>query len=108
MISGMTAEERWKIQGRTRDAYKEAKIAVGTLRADVQAHAERLKEAHDHLEKFLASPTGGPGPTGMTPVEYIAHFFRDLMPQDIEAKARELAEQSERLAALEKQIAEFD
>jgi hypothetical protein len=108
MLSGMTPEERWKIQGRTRDELRTTKEKVITLKADIADHAERLKEAHHHLTKFLAVPTGGPGPTGMTPAQYVIHFFRDLLPGDIERKVQEFEEQSERLKKLEAQVAEFD
>jgi hypothetical protein len=108
MLSGMTPEERWKVEGRTREEFRKTKASVGILKADIAAHAERLKEAHQQVTQFLAAPTGGPGPTGMTPAQYIVHFFRDLMPRDLEPKLQELAEQSERLASLEKLIAEFD
>lgn len=104
----MTPEERWIIQGRARDECKKIREIVVTLRTDIAAHAERMKEAHHHLTRFLETPSDKPGPTGMTPAQYIAHFFRDFMPSEIERKVQELAAATERLQTLEKQIAEFD
>jgi outer membrane protein TolC len=104
----MTPEERWIIEGRTREDFRKTKTAVGLLKADIAAHAERLQEAHHHLTAFLAAPSDQPGPTGMTPAQYLTHFFRDFVPTEIESKVQELATAAKRLQALEKQIAEFD
>jgi hypothetical protein len=102
----MTDEERWKIEGRTRDALRQAKHNAGLLRADIEAHAVRLKEASESLQQFLNEPTGA-GPTGMSRSDYILHFFKSVISFEIEEKIRELAREAETVAKLEKQIAEF-
>lgn len=104
----MTPEEKWIAQGRTRDEYKSVRELVATLKADIDAHSRKLAEASEQLAQFIANPTNQPGPTGMTPAQYIEHFFKDLISLEISRKVRELGELAERMATLEKQIAEFD
>jgi hypothetical protein len=102
----MTDEERWKIEGRTRDALRESKRRVGLLRADISEQAAKLKEASDALLHFLSDPAGA-GPTGMAKSEYLLHFYKIAVPPTLEEKVRELATETERVQKLEKQIAEF-
>jgi hypothetical protein len=103
----MTDEERWKIEGRTRDALRLAKQRLGLLRADVSEHADKLKEASGALQHFLSDPVGV-GPTGMAKTDYVVHFWHAAIPPTIEEKLRELAEEAERVQKLEKQISEFE
>ena len=102
----MTDEERWKIEGRARDALRQAKHKAGLLAADIAEHADKLKEASEALRLFLSDPVGK-GPTGMSKSEYIVHFYSSSVPATIEAKIRELASEAERIQDLEKRIADF-
>ena len=103
----MTDQERWQIQGRTRDELKKARISSATLKAAIDAHARKLRESADALAQFLTDPIGR-GPTGMLKHEYLAHFYGQFMGADVEAKLREFTALAEEIERLEKQIAEFD
>ena len=105
-MRGMTKEERWEIEGRTREQLRDIKHRVALLRADIDSHAKQLKEASDALLYFLTDPVGV-GPTGMSKPEYLIHFWREHVPATIEAKLRELASETEQLRKLEKQVAAF-
>ena len=99
-------EERWKIEGRTRDALRQAKHRAGLLRADIAEHAQKLRKASEALLYYVSDPAGA-GPTGRSKCEYIVHFYGAAVPATIEAEIRELASETERIRDLEKQIAEF-
>lgn len=103
----MTEEERWKIEGRTRESLRQARSRLGLLRADIAEHSRRLKEASEALEHFASDPTGS-GPTGMSKPEYLADFWRTFIPPTIEEKLRELAKEAGRVQELEKQVASFE
>ena len=103
----MTNEERWKIEGRTREALRDAKKNLASLKIEIEEYADKLKEASESLRHFLANPVG-PGPTGMTSRQYTLHFFRSAIPSDIENKLTEFERESERVRDLEKKVKEFD
>lgn len=103
----MTEDERWKIEGRTRDALREARRNLALLKLDIEEHANKLKEASESLRNFLSNPTGT-GPTGMTPTQYILHFYKTAIPNHIETKLREFESESSRASELETSIKAFD
>jgi hypothetical protein len=103
----VTPEERWKIEGRTRDALRDTRKSLAALKIDIDAHAHKLREAADSLVQFLADPSGR-GPTGMLKHEYLAHFYAQFIDTEIARKLAEFTETSDEIAKLEKQIAEFD
>lgn len=102
----MTDEERWKIEGRTRDALRQQKSRAALLEADLREHARALKEASEALIFFLSSPTGL-GPTGMSKPEYLTHFHKSALSEEVERKIREFADASERIEALQNQVDRF-
>ncbi|HEX3941604.1 MAG TPA: hypothetical protein VHX11_09000 [Acidobacteriaceae bacterium] len=102
----MTDEERWKIKGRTLESLKQTKDTIAALRADIDAHAEKLREAAEALKYFLSDPMGA-GPTGMAKPDYVAQFFRDFVPASVEEKLHELARLAARARELEEQIKGF-
>lgn len=103
----MTPEERWKIEGRLREELREAKRNLAALRIDIEAHAKKLEEASGNLRHFLSQPTG-PGPTGMSSLQYTLHFFETLIPPRIQQRLREFESESEHLSDLEKKVREFE
>jgi hypothetical protein len=103
----VTPEERWKIEGRTRDALRDARKSLAALKIDIDVHARKLREAAAALDHFLADPVGR-GPTGMLKHEYLAHFYAQFMGAELEPKLGEFTALAEEIARLEKQIAEFD
>lgn len=103
----MTDEERWQVEGRTRDDLRKTKQHVAALRIDIDAYAKKLEDAGACLRHVLSHPIGT-GPTGMASSQYAMHFFRHAIPPDIETKLKEFGRESERLEKLEKQVAEFD
>jgi hypothetical protein len=105
--SRMTDEERYVTQGRTRDALKRSREIVGTLRADISAHATKLKEASEHLTSVLTMAPK-PGPTGMTPAQYFVHFYASFVTPDIAAKLDHLQAELRKLEKLEKEVKEFE
>lgn len=102
----MTDEERWIIQGRTRESLKKTKETAATLRADLLQHARKLIETGEALA-FFANDPAGTGPTGKTKAEYLLHFFGTGLGGEIVTKINELATVAARVAELEKQISEF-
>ena len=103
----MTDEERYVIQGRARDALKQARANVATYRADISEHAAKLKEASEHLFATLTLPPK-PGPTGMKPAQYFMHFHAAFVTADIAEKLTALEAELERFEKLEKQVKEFE
>ena len=103
----MTDEERWKIEGKTRDALRDTKKTITSLQIELEEYAENLKGASDSLRHFLKNPIG-PGPTGMTSVQYLLHFFRSAIPSNIELKLLEFEKESERLRDLERKVGQFN
>jgi hypothetical protein len=102
----MTNEERWKIEGRTREDLRNAKQNIAALKISIEDYARQLEEAGGNLRHFLTNPVGA-GSTGMTSLQYILHFFRSTIPANIEDKLKEFERESERLQELEKQVAQF-
>jgi hypothetical protein len=106
-IPRMTNEERWIVQGRAREALREAKRNLATLRVEIEEHAKRLEEGAGCLRHFLsASP--GPGPTGMTPRQYATHFFGSLIPENVAQLLKEYEAELERASDLESKVRSFD
>jgi len=103
----MTDEERWTVEGRTRDELRKTKQHVAALKIEIDSYAKKLEDATATLRHVLSHPTGV-GPTGMTSVQYALHFFRTAIPPDIEMKLYEFERESERLQKLEKQVGEFN
>lgn len=103
----MTPEERWTIEGRVREQFRQSKKNLAALRIEIEEHAKKLEEASGTLRHFLAHPTG-PGPTGMTSLQYVLHFFRDLNPRGIEQKLAEFEAESGHASELEKRVREFE
>lgn len=103
----MTAEERWKIEGRTREALREAKRNVASLKIEIEQYAQRLQDAAGSLRHLLGNPVG-PGPTGMTASQYTIHFFQNLISEDVAQKLNEYEAESARLADLETKVKGFD
>ena len=103
----MTNEERWKVEGRTRDDLREAKKNVTALKIEIEEFVNKLADVNNHIRRFLANPVGS-GPTGMTSRQYTLHFFRDIVPADIQSKLAEFETESERVRDLEIKVKEFD
>lgn len=103
----MTNEERWIIQGRAREALREAKRNLATLRTEIDEHADRLQEAAGCLRHFLNTPPGS-GPTGMTPREYLLHFFGNFVEPDWVGKLQEYEAELKRVLELEVRVKEFE
>ena len=103
----MTPEERWIIEGRTREALRESRKNLAALRADLSAHADKLKDASEHLLRTLDLPPQT-GPTGMTPAQYFLHFFAAFAAPDIADKLTRLETEKTRFMTLEKQVKEFE
>ena len=102
----MTDEERWKIEGRTRDALREARKNLNSLKIEIEEYVKRLEEAGGTLRHFLANPTGK-GPTGMSSREYALHFFEMLIPRDVARQLKEYEAESERISDLESKVKNF-
>lgn len=102
----MIDEDRWKIEGRARAALRDAKKNLAFLKTEIDEYARKLKEASENLEHFLSHPCG-PGPTGMTSLQYTLHFHQNLIPPDIEAKLGEYEQESERVRDLESKVSQF-
>lgn len=102
----MTDEERWVVEGRTREELRKTKQHVAALRVEIETYAQKLEDAGSSLRHLLANPIGK-GPTGMTAAQYTLHFFRSAIPPDMDVKLAEFERQSERLEKLEKQVGEF-
>lgn len=103
----MTNEERWKIEGRTRDALREAKKNVTSLRIEIGDYAKHLEEAAGSLRHFLDNPIGL-GPTGMTSSQYALHFFQNAIPDNMACKLKEYESESGRVRDLEKQVSALE
>lgn len=103
----MTPEERWQTEGRVREELREAKRNLAAIRSDIESHAERLEQASGNLRHFLSNPIG-PGPTGMTSLQYLLHFFENLVPARVQQRLEEFERESERLSKLEKRVHEFE
>jgi hypothetical protein len=103
----MTDEERWQIEGRTREDLRRTKQHVAALKIEIDSYAKKLEDASASLRHLLANPIGA-GPTGMTSAQYALHFFRSAIPHDIDVKLNEFERESERLQKLEKQVGEFN
>lgn len=102
----MTDEQRWVIQGRTRDRLQRALADLATLRADLSEFAARLREAADGLAFFLSEPTGA-GPTGVAKDEYVIRYWSELLTREIAEKVRECARVAARVKELEEQVKQF-
>lgn len=103
----MTDEERYIVQGRTRDALRDAKKNLAVLEIEIEEFAKKLTDAGENLHYFISRPTGA-GPTGMTSLQYALHFFGNLIPSDIVRKLKEFESESQRVSDLEKKVREFD
>jgi len=103
----VTNEERWQIEGRTREALRQAKKNVASLKIEIEEYAEKLKEGAESLRHFVANPVG-PGPTGMTSRQYTLHFFKTMIAAEIQQKLAEYEHESERVQDLEKKVGAFE
>jgi hypothetical protein len=103
----MTDDERYIVQGRTRDALRDAKKNLAVLEIEIEEYAKKLEDAGQNLRHFLSHPTA-PGPTGMSSLQYTLHFFGALISSDIERKLREFERESGRVCDLQKKVKEFD
>lgn len=103
----MTDEERWQIEGRVREELRQARKTLAALRIDIEEHAKTLEEASGSLRHFLSHPTET-GPTGMTGLQYVRHFFHAVIPAQVEQRLGEFAKESERVTTLEKRVQEFE
>jgi hypothetical protein len=103
----MTDEERWKSEGRTREALREAKRNLAALKADIEEYAKKLEDASGSLRHFLSKPVGS-GPTGMSSLQYTLNFFKSLISLDVQQKLADFESETERAQKLEKTIQDFE
>lgn len=103
----MTNEERWQIEGRTREALREAKKNLASLGIEIEEHAKRLEEAAGSLRHFLTAATSV-GPTGMTPRHYELHFLKDAIPDSLARRLEDYEAEFARVSDLEGKVKSFD
>jgi hypothetical protein len=103
----MTNEERWQVEGKTREALRDAKRNVVALKIRVEEYAKTLSDASELIRNFVNKPFGV-GPTGMTGPEYVVRFCGDIIPGHIQEKIRELEKESGRVIDLEQKMKEFE
>jgi len=102
----MTDEERYIAQGRARDAAKNLRVEIATLRTSLDEYAQLLTDTKGALNHFLADPSTK-SPDGRIFIDHLNRLQRGLCSAGFFEMTAEFMEKTRKLRDLEEQIAKF-
>ena len=102
----MNDNERWQIEGRTRDAAKKLRAELVTLRAFFAEYSESLDNLKSTLARFLSEPSAK-APDERLLIDHVNAQQRKLSEPGFFDATAEFMEKTRKLRDLEEQIKNF-
>lgn len=103
----MTNEERYITQGRARDAAKQLRAEIATLRVFFDEYCEKLDNTKSTIARFLSEPFARAADERPM-IDHVARLQRELNDGVFFNAIGEFADKTRKLRQLEEQIKEFE